>query len=208
MLSIVTYYNDACLPYAQLSDISKMKYSSKWGYPYYVHTQPFTDREPHWNKFPAVLQHFQDSDYIMWMDADAFIVNQDFDVGTLFGDKDIYMSKDCHGWNNGVFAVKTSNISREFLNDCINAYPQFRRARFKQQSCMGYFMDTKYKQYVQQVPVRTWNSYDDIYGGPDNLDNPYHDGDFILHLPDQRTLNRIKPNYRTVRFGELLKRML
>ena len=105
-IAIITFYTDNCSHYAKLSDISKKKYCEKHGYDYIVHNTPFNRRQPNWNKIEVLLAHFDNYDMVVWMDADAIIANYDFDISTIFNDKDIYMSKDINGWNNGVFALK------------------------------------------------------------------------------------------------------
>ena len=201
-LAIVTYHTPNCASYAQLSDISKQKYAEKYGYAYFLHTTPFNDRQPTWNKPEALLSHFNDAQILVWMDADAIIANYQFDIASVITDKDIYMSKDVNGWNAGVFAVRTSDISKRFLQSVITGYQQFKYARFKQQSCMGYLEDTSFAQYVCQVPAKIWNCYDPIY--PQEIDNPFKAGDFILHLPNQKYLNKIHPDYRKHRFQSIL----
>ena len=149
-----------------------------------------------------MLQHFDAAEYLVWIDADAIITNLDFDVSGIFNDKDIYMSKDINGWNAGVFAVKTSDIGRSFLERVMDLYPQYRNAGFREQSCMAHLMDCvqPYKDSVCCIPARTWNSYDPIYGKTPR-DNIFQSGDFILHLP------AASKDYRVRRFTEIISKL-
>lgn len=202
-LGIVTYYTPNCSSYACLSDRSKQQYADKFSYKYFKHTIPFNNREPIWNKPQALLHHFTDVQVLVWVDADAIIANYEFDIASIITDKDIYMSKDVHGWNNGVFALKTSAVSKKFLQSVIAGYEFFRSARFKQQSCMGYLLDTVFAQNICEIPAKVWNCYDPVYR--ETIDNPFIPGDFILHLPNERALNRVHANYRQWRFNQILK---
>ena len=201
-IGIVTYYTLNCVPYAQLSDISKQRYADKFGYKYFKHTEPFSQRPAVWNKPWALLDHFNDAQVLFWCDADAIIANYNFDVASIFTDKDIYMSKDVNGWNAGVFAVRTSQISKQFLIRTIQGYDDFKNTLYKQQACMGYLLDTSFAQNVCQVPIKLWNCYDPVYRH--EIDNPFSPGDFILHLPAEKALNRLHPDYRKWRFQTIL----
>lgn len=201
-IAIVTFYDEKCGAFALLTDAAKSHYCEKFGYKYFLHKErTVPERRPHWEKPNAMLSHFDDFDYVVWMDADATIVNMDFDIAELFGDKIIYMSKDINGWNNGVFAVKTGDIARNFLEDVNRLYPEFKHAKFIEQTCMGHLMDTKYKEYVCQVPAKKWNCYDNVY--KHYIDNEFCNGDFILHLPGEGGLPKTNPPYRIKRFTEI-----
>lgn len=202
-IAIVTFYDDACKDYAVLSDKSKQAYCDKYGYKYFLHRERMSPQfdHPTWEKPKIMLSHFNDFDYIMWMDADAIISNMDFDVSELFGEKVIYMSKDVNGYNAGVFAIKVCDIGKNFLNEVDCLYYAFRRSVFREQSCMSYLMDTKYREYVCQVPIKKWNCYDNIY--PHFIDNIFEKGDFILHIPAKKLHPKTNPPYRVKRFTEI-----
>lgn len=202
-IAIVTFYDDACFSYASLSDKSKKRYCDKYGYKYFLHRERMSPQfdHPTWEKMKIMLSHFDGFDYIMWMDADSIIANMNFNVSELFNDKIIYMSKDVHGYNAGIFAVKVCDIGKNFLKDVDSLYSVFRNKRFREQGCMSYLMDTEYDKYVCQVPVKKWNCYDDVYTC--KIDNIFEDGDFILHLPAENQLPRTNPPYRVKRFTEI-----
>lgn len=204
-VAIVTFYDCRCAHYARLSDKSKQKYCDKYGYKYFLHTERMSPQfnHPTWEKMKIMLSHFDGFDYVMWMDADSIISNMDFNVSELFNDKVIYMSKDINGYNAGIFAVKVCNVGKSFLEEVDSSYTVFKNIRFKEQACMSRLMDTKYKQYVCQVPAKKWNCYDDVYMR--KIDNIFEDGDFILHLPAENQLPKTNPPYRVKRFTEINK---
>ena len=75
---------------------------------------------------------------------------------------------------------------------------------FIEQACMGYLIDNFYKNNTSVVDARIWNAYDDSYSSrPINV---FEDGDFVLHLPNERALNRKRQNYRVLRFSEILRK--
>lgn len=203
--AIVTLENRPQLNWVQLSNLSKRMYCQKHGFDFVFKDKLCCpDRPAVWSKMPCLLQVMsQPYDYVMWVDADAIIANPEFDVTTLFGDADIYYNVDIFGLNFGIFALKNSERSKAFLKDIIDSYEQYKNARFYEQTAAADLINGKYKQYSKEIPARTWNSYDDAYGH--KTINVYQQGDFILHLPNEPTLNWRRPNYRFHRFVEVLK---
>lgn len=192
-VALVTWYNDKCKSYGEITDISKRVYCQRHGYSYFKHSErTVPERHPYWEKPNALLSHLDDAEYLVWLDADVIIANLDFDIINLFDVNDpnkvIYMSKDWNGWNNGVFCVRSCDIGKSFLEDVNNDknYNIYKNHRWPEQECMGFLMSDKYKDYVKELPIKQWNSY----GA--NRRNTYSDGDFIMHMPGSRENIRIR----------------
>lgn len=203
-IAIVTFHDDNCNAYAMLSDKSKQFYCDKFGYKYFVHSvREFEERHCVWEKPNAMLKHFNKFDYIVWTDADACISNMNFDIANIFSDdsKTIYISIDCYGYNAGVFAVKTNDTGKMFLNDVNLGYDEFKNASFREQSCISFLLKNKYSNDVLDVPIKKWNCYDNVYRH--RINNIFEDGDFILHLPAEDQLPKTNPPYRVKRFTEI-----
>lgn len=159
------------------------------------------NRHPVWNKIPPCIYELPKYDYIFWIDADAIIANMDFDIRNLFSDKDIYISKDCNGYNFGIFAVKNSLVGITFLKRVDNSHDSYKRSKFREQDAAKDLINNEYINNTEEIPIKMWNCYDDMYGC--QLNNVFADGDFILHLPSERQL---PPNYREKRFKEILRK--
>lgn len=81
----------------------------------------YTNRHSMWERFPLILKHIENYDYVVWIDADAFfyidspniieIINNNLDVNFIF-------SKDCafDSINTGFFIVKNTQYSIDFIN--------------------------------------------------------------------------------------------
>lgn len=202
-IALVTLYDNKCFDYAKYSDISKKEYCKKFGYDFVLFKDLFyKDRHPVWSKIPAVLKIIKSYDYVFWVDADAIISNLNFNVSTLFDDRDIYISKDINGYNFGIFAVKNSKAGIEFLMHIDASYIKFRKAKFKEQSAASHFIEAKFLQQTKEIPAKKWNCYDDVYS--QKIDNIWEKGDFILHLPAENLLPKTVPPYRVKRFTEIL----
>lgn len=203
--AIVTLENRPQLNWVQLSNFSKRLYCQNFGFDFIFKDKLYySDRSAVWSKIPCLLQIMQqDYDYVMWIDSDAIIANPKFNVTTLFDDHDIYYNVDVFGLNFGVFALKNSEISKAFLKDIDNSYNQYKNVNFYEQAAAWNLIKNKYRAYSKEIPARTWNSYDNAYGH--RTINVYQKGDFILHLPNEQTLNRRRPDYRFHRFMEIME---
>ena len=72
-------------------------------------------RNPHWERFPLILEHINNYDYVIWMDADAFFYNISPPIEKLINKhkKDILFSADDNNLNpppvnSGVLILKNT----------------------------------------------------------------------------------------------------
>lgn len=88
------------------------------------------ERKPHWERIPLLLEHFEDFDYLIWIDADAhFYIDSppiknviDYYPDKLFifsGDTDVSHMLTCE-INSGFFIVKSNEESRNILIKWLN----------------------------------------------------------------------------------------
>lgn len=80
-------------------------------------------RRPHWERLQLILEYIETYDYVMWIDADAhfYIDSQNIkDLIKQYSQSDFIFSKDNapynNGLNSGVFIVKNTKYSKEFIN--------------------------------------------------------------------------------------------
>ena len=78
-----------------------------------------SDRHPAWERIPLLLEHINDYDYIMWIDADAHFYIDSENIINLINDNknyDFIFSKDMSvAINTGCFIVKNTKYSIDFL---------------------------------------------------------------------------------------------
>lgn len=206
-IALVTMYDENCIRYAEISNESKRRYCELHGYDYVCYDKNLCpDKHPVWAKIPAILNIIDKYDYVFWVDADAIIANKNFKVETLFGEKDIYVSVDVKGINFGIFAVKNSDVAKNFLNKIYELYPKYHNKVFKEQQAASDLImnNVFYAKKTEIVDIKKWNCYDDVYPHP--INNKFEDGDFILHLPWEKYLNTIIPDYRVVRFKQIMEK--
>jgi hypothetical protein len=78
-----------------------------------------SNRHPAWERIPLILEHINDYDYIMWIDADAHFYIDSENIINLINDNNNYdfiFSKDISvAINTGCFIVKNTKYSIDFL---------------------------------------------------------------------------------------------
>ena len=147
-------------------------------------------RHASWNKILAVRNALltRQSEWVMWMDADAMVMDLDFPATRLIDDKvDLIFGCDYNGMNAGIFLIRYCDWSLRFLEstyflgECYadpDGYnPLWEQSTFKH--LIVHFPEVE--QRVKILPQAAMNSD----GGT------YKEGDFILHLagvPNEKRL--------------------
>jgi hypothetical protein len=83
--------------------------------------QPIADRAPAWNKVRLLRNLLEDYDYVLWVDADAIILDDSVDPVSLLGEDD-YQALVRYRWNDeecactGVWLLRSGDRAKEFLD--------------------------------------------------------------------------------------------
>ena len=77
-------------------------------------------RNPHWERFPLILEHINNYDYVIWIDSDAYFYIDSTNILDIINENknyDIIFSADPSvAINTGIYIVKNSQYSVKFLN--------------------------------------------------------------------------------------------
>jgi hypothetical protein len=125
------WYDLAIKEYAEINKKINKMYCDKYGFDFIVSDEKtYKNRPPHWERLPLLLKHIHDYDYLIWIDSDAFlyidspsienIINAHSDKKIIFSADRRYNPNDEDSnfkINSGVFIVKNSIQSIEFLKD-------------------------------------------------------------------------------------------
>jgi hypothetical protein len=124
-------------------------------------------------------------DYIMWIDGDVLVTNQDRKIEEFINllptDKFLLIGHDFQGLNAGVFVIRNCPLALDFLADAWNR-PELARVLFHEQTAMTDLLATpKYNGQAQVIPhqfINIMNAYD--Y----RMDPSVHwlPGDFCIHF--------------------------
>lgn len=120
-VAIVSLYTHHIASYARVAEHNARRYCLRHGYSYHVY-RAIPDALPSdingtWVKTWLLLQHFDDHDWVIWVDADTLFFNQSKQLEPLLKDRDLLLAKDLGGWpvNAGVMGFRTTPKNRELL---------------------------------------------------------------------------------------------
>ncbi len=114
-------------PYLDLLGISATTfadYARRWGWDLVLSAEELSDgRPPAWGKIPFVRELLDGYEWVLWLDADAIVVDLEADIaGVIEPGKDLYLVE--HEWgdepqrppNSGVFLIRATDWSRRLLD--------------------------------------------------------------------------------------------
>ncbi len=191
--AVLTSYNAAFGSISTLTDPIKKAYCERHGYDY-ICRQIDSEHHPVWLRIHLILELFDSYDWIMWMDADAFITNPEIKLESLVDDSDLIITHDFNGLNAGVFLTRNTEWSRSFFRKVLefeNKHPGYGGDQIAMNRTL--YVDRWEDTGVVRYPIQsTFNSYRyDLY----NLkfeNGQYRPGDFVLHLPGLPNEQRIE----------------
>lgn len=167
------------------------RFCRRWGYEYLAKVIPQEDSV--WAKVDlareALLEGF---DRVLWLDADAAVMNTEFDLGTL-PQEGIVLAADVNGLNSGILLIHKSPIVERFLFSVNTHYRGIYRGTItaEQQAIQRVSWTYPYTDVVKYVPQKMINSYWPDDAVPHN-DGVYSEGDFILHLAGMENSRRVE----------------
>lgn len=124
-ITIVMWYDEGIKEYAGNCYKINKAYCDKHGYTIIKSSERnYTDRKQTWERFPLILKHINDTDYIMWVDADAHFYIDAPRLETIIEkyNTDIILSEDTDtqypdSINAGVFILKNTEKNIEIVTD-------------------------------------------------------------------------------------------
>lgn len=195
---IITFDNRSNQDYVKTHNKNLEDYCKKWKYDYKFYDE--CKYNVYWCKIHMVLEALNSYkyDYVMWMDSDTFIFNQEINLSDILKEymSDIFIGLDNHHKydfaNAGVFIIKNSPIGRQFLEDCISSLNSSclkkngdLNGRWAgtcyEQGVMNILIDDKYKNYTTILPNDIILNYGKCYNDV-----------FIMHLYGSSADTRMK----------------
>lgn len=119
-IGIVTFQVGMEPEMVSLSIENKKMYCDRHGYDLlWVDNEIENSRPAAWSKYLILRKYLDEYDYLLWIDMDALIANfsiriEDF----LQPERDIYISYDENDINTGVFILRSTDWTKQFLVDC------------------------------------------------------------------------------------------
>lgn len=173
----------------KLSTINKQLYCEKHGYDFIEDDNIYNKSKTiHWSKIFLFLKYLDSYDWLVWIDSDIFIMNDNITLESFIdkygSDHDMIIGSDWRMPNTGVWFVKNCEFSKLFLQavwDNVydpNEDPKERYLNFEQGSVIN-CLDKNVldcKKHIKIAPPEEINSY--WYS--------YFVGHFVLHFAGVR----------------------
>ena len=146
------YYPGGRTKLPEYSKGNKEKYGAISGIKVVHHDKPFSQAGHAWmNKLLAVetAMSSEDSDWVMWVDCDAYFMNKHFDINNFLSqvpkEKQLIISEDANHLNSAVFLLRNTEWSRHFLKNVRNLLTapspfSFRDNAYHEQSPLMYLV--------------------------------------------------------------------
>ena len=199
-IAIVQFFTSN-LSYGKYTKAINERYCNKHKYNYYLDTDDVKilygceNRSYTWYKprlLLEVMNKFLDTDYFLFLDADAVVSNEETKIEEFIDPKFDIIAAEDHGpskLNAGVLLVKNTGWCRKFMQDWWTKgeeYPQYKTGLWHDQTCFGLLMDIipDVKDHINIITNRSLNWRE------------YNQGNFIFHafaygsLPD-RTIDLV-----------------
>lgn len=194
-IGFCTAYNDNFKNVAEITVPTFKHYCEKHGYDYIEVTNCNCGRHPVWEKIFLLKERLKDYDYLFWCDCDAIITNNSIKLESFICNQDLIITHDLFGLNAGVFLIKNSEWSKNYLNkvwDACGTIPSIYKSYGGDQSAMEYMAKGE-DSHIKVVNQCIFNSYkNSLYDRSYNEKIDWEPGDFILHLPGIENSCRIK----------------
>ena len=208
-ISLVTLATDN-LPYKEASLSNKKAYCKKHDYNFVSFSESLDEGRPTpWSKIKAMEEVLDGNkigyetfhtDWAVWIDADAFIMNDEIKLESFINEEyAMIIALDSFTVNTGVFFLKNTENSKEFLSKCYEK-THFSNHPWWEQAAVIEYLNEPNGLKVKTLHQREINSYPSVLKEITNSDwtktkhqlffnnrklaeeGSYEEGDFILHF--------------------------
>jgi hypothetical protein len=174
-------------------------YAEKWNYDVYISKETVdASRHPNWSKI-KMLQTLLDEgkyDWYVWLDDDLIITNPQISIESLiqkYGKEPVHfiigahktVPVDMYDVNTGVFIVRQSEWSKEFLRQIWAMGTAEKYLVWEQSAVQDLMSSAEYARspHINRVPGRTIQSILTLLNKRDRRDyGQWQPGDFIAHM--------------------------
>lgn len=158
------------------------EYCAKHGYDCIISELQPRHRAPSWYKLGEIMREFGNgADYVLWVDADALVVNQNFKLENFFApNKDLYIAYTTYGINCGVMMMRNCNLNRDIIVESW-LHPEFADHDWCEQRILMHLLDTKV--YPND---RVHIMDEEVFNSPE-----YWGGCFIYHMAGMTNAERL-----------------
>lgn len=196
-LTLLMQYNAVFAPVGDITSARNRAYCLRHGFSFGLSIgEPESGVHPVYGKIELLRSQLltSRSDWFLWMDADAVILNQELDARAFLDEAfDLIISNDCNGLNSGVFFIRNSPWSRALIESVYALRRVMPNETMAEQNAMRALLSIpSMATHVKYAEQTDFNSYlQEKYGRPADSPGQYQPGHFILHLPGMNQQDRI-----------------
>ena len=202
------WFDNQIKEYADINYKINKLYCDKYGYTLIKsNIRKYPERKPHWERFPLILENFNNFDYLIWIDADAHfyidsppitnIINTYLDKLFIFSEDGLVKQVFKGELNSGVFIVKSCEESKLFLNEWGYDQESFTKWNgwngWNDQAILRSLYDTNFLNIKNNSAIIKYGVMQ--YFKENNITNKefgLNDKPFIIHLAGSNTIFRIE----------------
>lgn len=148
------------------------------------------ERPPAWYKLKVILEILKTYDgYVIWMDADSVIHNNDVNIESYLDESKLYIVRDFNNINTGFFIVKTCQEIIDFFEKAwsMTEYVDDGHTGQWEQKAIIHLYDYNYlkcQSFTKELDQDIFNSYPmEHYGREKNSKGCITDKSFTCHFP-------------------------
>jgi hypothetical protein len=140
-IGILSITNESYWPVSDITRHVNVEYASSHDYVFNMSIHPPAPwAETVWGKITYLKKRLSEFDWVMWIDADAMVMNHRVKIEDLIAkcplDTDLIISSDLHGLNAGVFLLRNRQWSRDFLQAVDESKSEFISHKYPEQEAM------------------------------------------------------------------------
>jgi len=111
-IALISLYTHHVACYGRISEHNVKRYCDRHGIAYYVYREIPEGMDPAingtWHKAWLLERHFDQHEWVIWIDADTLFVNQSIPLADVLAGKDMLLAKDIADWefNAGVMGFR------------------------------------------------------------------------------------------------------
>jgi hypothetical protein len=175
---------------------TKVRYCQKHKYEFIEDASVYdTNRPIAWSKILLLKKYLKYYDYLVWMDADTNIMNDEIKlediIDTYAGNRDILVSRDISGEiNTGVMFVKNTDFTHRVL-DLVYAQEQFVNDKYWEQTAFNYIYNNNIDATLNigEFSIVLSTDQQHLFNCCVGL---YKEGVFLIHFYGPRDINWVE----------------
>jgi len=196
-IAVVTAYDDAYTHIGSMAEETMSYYAKQHGYSFRCFRSGFDKtRHPSWSKFHFTMRALHEADWVVWMDADVFVMNPEIRIEDLIDDE-YSMICSAFVWvgpvkifaiQSGLFIARNTPFTFDYFNNVLGDtrtdLPYQNRLREESVMTNLYMHSARVQNHIKLITMNKLTSFPQC-GEAENMNVQhmvYRPGLFSVHL--------------------------